>query len=60
MPPLRGGPDDAACRSDMLLYRADDVASHPLLGLTAADLIFIALTSGGDYSVSELGRKYNL
>jgi holliday junction resolvase YEN1 len=36
----------------MLLYRAEDVESHPELGFTPADLIFIALMSGGDYSVS--------
>lgn len=48
----RNGPEDTTNMSDMLLYRAEDVESHPELGFTPADLIFIALMSGGDYSVS--------
>lgn len=40
-------------KSDMILYRAEDVELHPDLGFNPADLIFIALASGGDYSVSQ-------
>ncbi|KIM87276.1 hypothetical protein PILCRDRAFT_270457 [Piloderma croceum F 1598] len=46
------GPEDSTKQTDLLLYHAEDVAAHPDLGFTAEDLIFVALLSGGDYSVS--------
>lgn len=48
----RSGPEDSTKQTDLLFYRAEDVAAHPDLGFTTADLIFMALLSGGDYSVS--------
>ena len=47
------GMDDSMHKSDMILYCAKDVESHPDFGFNTADLIFIALASSGDYSVSQ-------
>jgi hypothetical protein len=44
-------PRDEKCETDMLLYHADKIASLPNLGFTPDDHIFMALLSGGDYSV---------
>jgi hypothetical protein len=48
----RSGPEDLTNQTDLLFYRAEDVAAHPDLGFTTDDFIFMALLSGGDYSVS--------
>jgi len=48
----RNGPEDSTKQTDLLLYHAEDVAAHPDLGFTTEDLIFVALLSGGNYSVS--------
>jgi holliday junction resolvase YEN1 len=50
--PFRRGIEDATHRFDMLLYDRGHIESHLQLGLTPADLAFVALLSGGDYSVS--------
>src|SRR6202011_2490685 len=48
----RNGPDDETKQSDMLLYSANVIATHPDLGFLPNDFIFMVLLSGGDYSVS--------
>jgi hypothetical protein len=51
--PCRRGVDDdfSTHESDAILYKAEDIESHPQLGFTSADFAFIALICGGDYSV---------
>jgi Holliday junction resolvase YEN1 len=51
-PCRRGVDDDSSTReSDAILYKAEDIESHPQLGFTSADFVFIALICGSAYSV---------
>jgi hypothetical protein len=50
--------DYSTHESNAILYKAEDIESHPQLGFTPADFAFITLICGGDYpvcSVSDSG-----
>ncbi|KZO91641.1 hypothetical protein CALVIDRAFT_505443 [Calocera viscosa TUFC12733] len=47
----QGDKDDG---QHVIIYRANDIESHPDIGLKRGDLILIGLLSGGDYNTSGL------
>lgn len=38
-----------ASKYHVMVYRAEDIRSHPEIGLTKGGMILIALLAGGDY-----------
>ncbi|KIM77468.1 hypothetical protein PILCRDRAFT_76654, partial [Piloderma croceum F 1598] len=45
---------------NMTLYYSINVETHPVLGFTPEDLIFIAIMSGGDYSKGLVGCRIQI